>query len=52
MLSPFLVFPLKIPSPLPLDPNLPTPIAGHGIPLYWGIEPSLDLGPYLLSMMD
>jgi hypothetical protein len=39
MLSPFLISPLKIPYPLPLLSNPPTPIPGSGIPLYWGIEP-------------
>ena len=34
-------------SPLPLIPNLPNPIPSPGIPLYWGIEPSQELGPYL-----
>ena len=52
MLYPFLVSPLKIPSPLPLLllPKPPTPISGPGITLYWGIEPSQYQGP-LLSLM-
>jgi hypothetical protein len=47
MLTPFLVSPLKkspIPYPQPLHPNLPTPIPGPSILLYWGIEPSQDQG--------
>jgi hypothetical protein len=34
MLSPFLVSPPKIPSPLSFLPSPPTPIPGPGIPLY------------------
>ena len=54
MLSHFLISPLKIPYPSPqhLLPNPPTPIPGPGIPLYWGIEPSQDLGPLLSLMTD
>jgi hypothetical protein len=42
MSSSFLVSPLKIPYPLLLLllPNLPSPIPGPSIPLYWGTEPS------------
>ena len=52
MLSLFLFSPPKIPYPLPpaLLPKPPTPIPGPGIPLYWGIDPSHDLGP-LHSLM-
>jgi hypothetical protein len=54
MLSPFLVSPPKIPYPLPLPlvPNPPTPIPRPGIPLYWGKEPSKDLGPLLPLMTN
>ena len=54
MLPPFLVSPLKtpIPSPLPLLPNLPTPIPDPGIPLHWGIELSQDQGPFLPLMSN
>jgi hypothetical protein len=54
MLSPFLVSPPKIPYlfPLPLLPNPPTSTPGPGIPLYWGIEPSQDLGPLLPLITD
>ena len=54
MLSPFLVSPPKnsIPSPIALFPNLPTPIPSPSLPLYWGIEPSQDLGPLLPLMTD
>jgi hypothetical protein len=54
MLSPFPVSPPKtpLPSPLPLLTNPPTPIPSPGIPLYWGIEPSQDLGPLLAVMTD
>jgi hypothetical protein len=36
------------PSPLPLLTNPPTP----GITIYWGIEPSQDLGPFLPLMTN
>ena len=52
---PFPSFPSKNPlssSPIPLLPNPPTSILGAGIPLYWGIEPSQDLGPLLPLMTD
>jgi hypothetical protein len=52
---PLSLFPLQkspIPSLLPLLPYPPTPIPGPGIPLYWGIEPSQDLGPLLPLMID
>ena len=52
MLSHSLVSPPKIHYPLPLLPNLPTPIPGPGIPLYWDIEPSQDQGPHLPLMTD
>jgi hypothetical protein len=39
MLNPFLVSSLKIPYPLPLLLNPPTPIPGPGIPLFWGTGP-------------
>ena len=48
MLSPFLVSPLKIPSPLlpsHCSPTHPFLLPGPGISLYWGIEPSQDQGP-------
>jgi hypothetical protein len=53
MLSPFLVSPQKtssfFPYRLPLLPNPPTSIPGVSIPLYWGLEPSQDLGPLLMN---
>jgi hypothetical protein len=52
MLSPFLVSPLKPPPP-PLLPSSPThslPLPGPGIPLFRGIEPSQDQGPFLPLM--
>ena len=55
MLSSFLVSPLKIPYPFPSFPCSPTHLLllpGPGIPLYWGIEPSQDLGPLLPLMTD
>jgi hypothetical protein len=36
------------PAPQPMQSLLP----GPGIPLYWGIEPSQDLGPLLPVMAD
>ena len=45
MLSPFLIYPSKI-------PNKPTPIPRSGLPLYWDIELSQDLGPLLPLMTD
>ena len=53
MLSSFLVSAPKNPLSTPpsaLLPNPPTPIPSPGIPLYWGIEPSQDLG-LLLPLM-
>jgi hypothetical protein len=57
MLFPFLVSPLKTPSPpipfpLPLLTNPSTSLPGLGIPLHWGIEPSQDQGPLLPLMTD
>jgi hypothetical protein len=52
MLTHFLVSPPKIPYPLPLLPDPPTPIPGPGIPLHWGIELSQDLGPLFSLMTD
>ena len=53
MSSPFLVFPPKIPYPLPTppcSPNHPLLFPGPGIPLCWAIETSQDQGPLLLLM--
>jgi hypothetical protein len=55
MLSPFLVSPPKIPYPLPLLPNPPTPIPGPGIPLYWVIEPRMKIffkGQYYIPHLN
>jgi hypothetical protein len=52
---PFPSFPSKNPlSPLPspCSPTHPFPLPGPGIPLYWGIEPSQDQGPFLPLMSD
>jgi hypothetical protein len=53
---PFPNFPSKATSPIifpiPLLPNPPTTIPGPSIPLYWGIEPSQDLGPLFPLMSD
>jgi hypothetical protein len=49
---PFPSFPSENPLSPPPVPNLPTPIPGPGIPLYWDIEPSQDLGPLLPLMTD
>ena len=50
MSSPFLVFPPKIPYPLPTppcSPNHPLLFPGPGVPLCWAIETSQDQGPLL-----
>jgi hypothetical protein len=52
MLDPFLVSPPIIPSHLLLLPNPPTFIPGPRISLYWGIEPSQDLGPLFSFPID
>jgi hypothetical protein len=53
MLSPFLVFPQKIPYPFPPSPCSPTqplPLPCPGIPLPWDIKPSQDQEPLLPLM--
>jgi hypothetical protein len=40
------------PLPLPLLIYPPTPAFCHGIPLYWGTEPSQEQGPLLLLLTD
>jgi hypothetical protein len=52
--SPFLISPLKPSYPIPPFPCLlthPLPLPWPGIPLHWGIKPSLSQGP-LLSLMS
>jgi hypothetical protein len=54
VLSPFLAFPQTFPSH-PLSHCSPTHLLllpCPGIPLQWGIEPSLDQGPLLLLMFN
>lgn len=57
MLSPFLVSPLDLPSPIPLSlllwkcsPTHPPTHSHPGIPLHWRIESSQDQGPFLPLM--
>jgi hypothetical protein len=54
MLSPFLISPPKIPlthSPSPCSLTYSLQLPWPGIPLHWGIEPSLGQG-FLLSLMS